>query len=106
MKDYSKYLVYYPNEKVKAIRDYRLDTGAGLKEAKEVIDRVFAYYEETGKTRQPEIIAENSDKKTSKKQEKSQEVLKGVAKGVGVAAGATAYVGVGTIFKLMKKYMK
>lgn len=40
MKDYSKYIAYYP-ESVKAIKEFRLDTGAGLAEAKAIIDDVF-----------------------------------------------------------------
>lgn len=52
--NFSKYVKYYPN-KSKAIMEYRLDTGAGLKEAKEVMDCVFEQYEITGETTQSQL---------------------------------------------------
>lgn len=61
-KDYSKYLKHYPNKSL-AIKDYRLDTGAGLSEAKDVMDIVFARYEATGERvqRPPKFADSNRD---------------------------------------------
>lgn len=64
-RSYSKYLQHYPNKSL-AIKDYRLDTGAGLSEAKDVMDIVFARYEATGEKvqRPPKFANSNRDNRT------------------------------------------
>ena len=69
IKDYSKYLKYYPNKSL-AIRDYRLDTGVSLREGKQVIDEIFACYESTGEKMQkePQCVREHQERIDEKKE--------------------------------------
>lgn len=97
-RDYSKYLQYYP-QKAAAIKEYRLDTGASLREAKDVMDIVFARYKSTGQMVQiPAKFADDYQYRVEKPANHT-----GLRIGCGLSL--LGYLLFGPIIVLTKKYM-
>ena len=100
-RNYSKYLQHYPNKSL-AIKEYRLDTGAGLSEAKDVMDIVFARYEAMGERvqRLPKFADSNHDYRSVNSNADSKHIgLK-----FGCCLFSIFYLLFAPIIKLTKKY--
>ena len=115
--DWKYYTKFYPN-KPKAIQQLRLHTGLGLKEAKEVVDEIFARVER-GEIERQEDNTEYSQAAYDNCYEMSREekgsyydndewktVGTAVGKGIGCGCFTVLSIFFGTIFTLTGNYSK
>ena len=111
--DWVYYTKFYP-EKTKAIQALRLDTGLGLKEAKEVVEEIFARLEK-GEVEKRKVNAEYqapknqqahyySDSEYQGVDAATKEDLKKAGRVTGCCLLAIPYIFFGVIFKLVEMY--
>lgn len=106
--DWTYYTQFYPNI-TEAIKVLRLDTGLGLKDAKDVIDEIFRRIEKEEIKLQKSAV-DNSEVEAARHEDKligaenRKKAAKTVGKGVGLGIFTIGYTFFGTIFKLTEMY--
>lgn len=100
--DWTYYARFYP-EKTKAIQRLRLDTGLGLKEAKEIVEEIFSKHEQgtLGSGSSLNCISENNYQNAPSS---ANEGWKKAGKGMGCGCFTLIVVFLGSIFKLAGMY--
>ena len=93
--DWAYYTKFYP-EKVKAIKELRMDTGISLKDGKDAVEEIFARLER-GEVQQRPANAEAPYKEP---EVSSGEGLKNVGKGAGCCLFSIFYIIIGVVFSL------
>ena len=115
--DWKYYTKFYPNN-AKAIQQLRLHTGLGLKEAKEVVDEIFARVERGEVERRVDNTeysqaAYDNYKKVNREETRNyydntewKKVGAAAGKGIGCGCFTILYLIFGTIFTLTGNYSK
>lgn len=99
--DWTYYPKFYP-EKVKAIKELRLDTGLSLKDAKEVIEEIFARLERGEVAK----CAPDTESPYQKPEKPRGEGLKKAGKVGGGCLFFIVYIIFGVIFSLTGRYSR